>query len=71
MKTPQNSDGIKIASNGNWRGNHEAEIIASKVPPSDNLESAIVETLPPTPHTAIVRGKGASGVALVAVYALE
>ncbi len=65
MKTPQNSDGIKSASNDNWRSNHEAEIIASKVPPSDDLESAIVETLPPTPHTAIVRGKGgATGVAL-------
>lgn len=67
-----NRDGVRIASNDNWRSNQEAAIIASTVPPTDNLEAAIVATLPPTPHTAIVSGKGgATGVALVEVYALE
>jgi hypothetical protein len=66
-----NSNGVIIASNDNWRSDQEAEIIASTVPPTNDLESAIVATLPPTAHTAIVRGKdGTTGVALVEVFAL-
>ncbi len=66
-------NGTSIGMNDNWRtGGQEAEIIASTVPPSNDLESAIVATLPQTTHTAIVRGvNGATGVALVEVYALE
>ena len=65
-------DGVLIASNDNWRSDQEAEIIASTVPPTNDLESAIVATLPPAAHTAIVRGKnGTTGVALVEVYALN
>ncbi|MBA2622611.1 MAG: hypothetical protein H0U88_03190 [Chthoniobacterales bacterium] len=66
-------NGNSIAQNDNWRtGSQEAEIIASTVPPTNDLEAAIVATLPPTLHTAIVRGSGGSiGVALVEVYALE
>ncbi len=64
-------DGVVIASNDNWRSDQEAEIIASTVPPTNDLESAIVATLPPAAHTAIVRGKnGTTGVALVEVFAL-
>ncbi len=68
-----NRDGVSIATNDNWRtGGQEAEIVASTVPPPNDLESAIVATLPPTPHTAIVRGvNGTTGVALVEVYALN
>ncbi len=66
-----NSNGVVIASNDNWRSDQEAEIIASTVPPTNDLESAIVATLPAAAHTAIVRGKnGTTGVALVEVYAL-
>lgn len=66
-------NGVSIATNDNWRtGAQEAEIIGSTVPPKNDLESAIVATLPPTPHTAIVRGKnGTTGVALVEVYSLD
>ena len=65
------ANGMVIASNDNWRSNQEAEIIASTVPPTNDLESAIVATLPAAAHTAIVRGKnGTTGVALVEVYAL-
>ena len=70
-----NSDGTLIASNDNWRDTQEAEIIATGVPPTNNLESAIVATLPASPsglgYTAIVRGvNGTTGVALVEFYAL-
>jgi hypothetical protein len=70
-----NSNGILIASNDNWRDTQEAEIIATGVPPTSDLESAVVATLQASPsgngYTAIVRGaNGTTGVALVEVYAL-
>ena len=52
-----NASGVTIASNDNWRSDQEAEIIASTVPPTNDFESAIVATLPPTAHTAILRGR--------------
>lgn len=65
-------NGTSLGANDNWRtGSQEAEIIATTVPPSDNLESAIVRTLTPGPYTAIVRGvNNSTGIALVEVYAL-
>ena len=50
----------------------EALIIASGIPPTNDLESAIDATLAPGNYTAIVRGKNnTSGVALVEVYDLS
>ena len=67
-----NGQGTLIASNDNWRSSQEAEIIATTVPPTNDLESAIVATLPAGATTAIVRGKnGTTGVALVEVFALN
>jgi hypothetical protein len=60
-----------LVTNDNWRSDQEAEIIATTIPPSNDLEAAIVMTLPPGAYTAIVRGKNdTTGVALVEVYAL-
>ncbi len=68
-----NSSGTLMASNDNWATSAQrAEIIASTVPPPNDLESAIVATLNPGSYTAIVRGvNGTSGVGLVEVYDLE
>jgi hypothetical protein len=64
--------GSLIFSNDNWRSTQEQDIIATGVPPTDNLESAIVATLVPGNYTAIVRGTNSTtGVALVEVYALQ
>jgi hypothetical protein len=52
----------------------EAEIIATTIPPTNDLEAAIVETLPASgaAYTAIVRGvNNTTGVALVEVYGLN
>jgi hypothetical protein len=45
--------------------------MATGIPPTNNLESAILETLDPGAYTAIVRGNNdTSGVGLVEVYDL-
>ena len=65
-------NGATLASNDDWRSDQEAEIIASNLAPSNNLESAIVRTLTPAAYTAIVRGVAdTTGIALVEAYALN
>jgi hypothetical protein len=65
-------NGALIASNDNWRTDQEAEIIATGIPPSNDLESAIVRDLAPGNYTAIVRGvNNTTGVALVEAYGLN
>jgi hypothetical protein len=62
-------NGSLMAANDNWRTDQEAEILATTIPPSNNLESAIVRDLTPGNYTAIVRGSAnATGIALVEIY---
>jgi hypothetical protein len=50
----------------------QAEIEATGLPPSNDAESAVVQTLTPGNYTAIVGGKNNTiGVALVEVYGLN
>ena len=64
--------GAIIATNDNWRDTQQADIEASTIPPTNDLESAIVQTLPPGSYTAVASGKnGAVGTALVEVYDLS
>jgi hypothetical protein len=72
------ASGTTIATNDNWKINdqtgqsQQAEIEATGVPPTNDLESALVETLAPGGYTAIVRGKNnTTGVGLVAAYNLQ
>jgi hypothetical protein len=65
--------GFATVTNNNWRDDpaQEALIIASGIPPTDNLESAIDATLLPGAYTAVVSGNNnSSGVGLVEVYDL-
>ncbi len=67
-------NGSLIASNDNWRENPEQALLiqASGIPPQDDLESAIVATLPPAGYTAVVSGTAnGTGLGLVEVYDLE
>ncbi len=65
-------NGNHIGANDDWRSNQQAEIEATTVPPSNDLESAIIAFLPPGGYTAVVRGVSqATGVAVAEVYALE
>jgi N-acetylneuraminic acid mutarotase len=68
----RDANGGLLASNDNWRTSQEAEIIATTIPPSNDLESAVVQTLPPASYTVIVRGvNNSTGTALVEAYALD
>jgi hypothetical protein len=70
----RNGNGTLIRSNDNWRSDQEAEIMATTIPPSNDLESALIETLPGNgaAYTATVRGvNNGTGVGLVEVYALN
>src|SRR4029078_6997827 len=50
----------------------QPEIEATGLQPNNDLESAIVATLDPGPHTAIVTGKGGgTGIGLVEVYDID
>jgi hypothetical protein len=65
-------DGFVTILNNNWRDTQEAEIQATGIPPTNDLESAIAVTLAPGAYTAVLRGIGnTSGVALVEVYDLD
>jgi hypothetical protein len=72
-----NGSGTTIASNDNWKTrpdgtSQQAEIQATTIPPTKDLESALVATLAPGNYTAIVRGKNnTTGVGLVEVYNLQ
>jgi uncharacterized protein GlcG (DUF336 family) len=64
--------GTLIASNDNWREGPELEIEDSKLAPANDLESAVVTTLPSGPYTAIIHERtGASGIGLFEVYNLQ
>src|SRR5205814_3433136 len=70
----RDSSGALIRSNDNWRSDQEAEIIATGMPPSNDLESAIVATLPAnnSAYTAIMRGaNGGTGIGVVEAYDLD
>jgi hypothetical protein len=60
-----------LARNDDWR-EHQVEVLATGIPPTNDLESAIVATLSPGAYTAILAGKnGGTGVGLVEVYDMD
>ncbi|MGI8436898.1 MAG: hypothetical protein ACR2NX_08330 [Chthoniobacterales bacterium] len=71
------ANGTTTATNDNWKvddqsgQSQEGEVRATNLAPTNDLESAILTTLAPGAHTAVVRGRnGGVGVALVEVYRL-
>ena len=64
--------GFVTITNDNWKDTQQVAIMATGIPPTNDLESAILATLPPGNYTAIVLGKNnTTGVALVEVYDLN
>ena len=66
------SAGQLVLANDNWRDMQEQAIRDTTIPPSHDLEAAILTPLEPGAYTAIVRGKNStSGVGLVELYDLD
>jgi len=72
----RDENGTAVAFNDDWKTrsdgtSQQAEIEATAIPPSNDLESAFVKTLSPGSYTAILRGKdNTTGIGLVEVYHL-
>ena len=65
------ANGALLVDNNDWKESQQAEIEATGLQPTNDLESAILMTLAPGAYTAIVAGSGGStGVALVEIYRL-
>ena len=69
----RDGNGSLLEANDYWDSSPNRQaIFDSTIPPSNNLESAIVRTLAPASYTAIVRGVNDTlGIAVVEVYALQ
>jgi Galactose oxidase, central domain/Kelch motif len=64
-------DNTSVASNDDWKIPAQAEIEATGLQPTNDLECALVRTLAPGSYTAIVRGaNGGTGVGTVQVFDL-
>jgi hypothetical protein len=67
-----NANGQIVASNDDWKTTQQSAIQGTGLAPMNDLESAILISLPNAAHTAIVADEnGASGVALVEVYKIR
>jgi uncharacterized protein GlcG (DUF336 family) len=68
----RDGNGTLIAENDNWRDGPQLEIEETTLAPTNDLESAIVTTLPSGPYTAVIRERnGQSGAGLFEVYNLQ
>ena len=71
------ASGTMVASNDNWKlrpdgGSQQGEIEATGLPPTNDLESALVQNLGPGNYTTIVRGTNSTtGIAIVEAYTLQ
>ena len=66
------ADGVVILSDDNWRDSQETLIQSTGLTPTNDAESAIIDSLAPGAYTAVVRGKdNGTGVALVEVFNLQ
>jgi uncharacterized repeat protein (TIGR03803 family) len=71
------ASGTMIDSNDNWKtrpdgSSQQGEIEATAIPPTSDLESALVQTLAPGSYTMIVRGaSNTTGIAVVEAYTLQ
>jgi hypothetical protein len=71
------ASGTMVAANDNWKlrpdgSSQQGEIEATTIPPANDLEAALVQTLAPGNYTVVLRGTGnTSGVAVVEAYTLQ
>ena len=66
------AQGMRIATNNNWKDSQQAAIESTGAAPTDDAESAILANLNPGNYTAIVSGvNGGTGTALIEAYYLQ
>jgi hypothetical protein len=66
------SNGAIVETNDNWKDSpNRAAIEATGIPPSNDLESAILRMVGPSTYTAILRGKTGNGIAVVEIYNVQ
>jgi hypothetical protein len=68
------SSGATLTFNNNWKDSQQTELQNSGISPTNDLESAIIATLPAnsSAYTAILRGNNnATGIGVVEVYDLD
>jgi hypothetical protein len=65
----RDGNGVLLKQNDNWKDHQQATIEGTGIPPGNDLESAILATLPAGAYTAIAAGQGGtSGLGLIEVY---
>jgi hypothetical protein len=65
----RDGNGVLLQENDNWKDHQQAAIEGTGVPPRNDLECAILATLPAGAYTAITAGQGGtSGLGLIEVY---
>jgi hypothetical protein len=73
----RDGSGAIVVENDDWKvrsdgSSQQAELEATGLQPTNNLEAAFVATLPPGQYTALVRGKPeTTGIGVVQVYFLQ
>jgi hypothetical protein len=64
--------GMTVVSNDDWMTDQKAELEATGLQPTNNLEAAVVRTIAPGQYSALVRGKPeATGTGVVQIYFLQ
>jgi formylglycine-generating enzyme required for sulfatase activity/pimeloyl-ACP methyl ester carboxylesterase len=68
----RDQNGAIVRENDDWQTDQKAELEATSLQPSNNLEAALVQTIPPGQYTAQVRGKPeTTGTGVVEIYFLQ
>jgi streptogramin lyase len=68
----RDQNGSIVRENDDWMTDQKAELQATGLQPTNNLEAALVQTIPPGQYTAQVRGKPeTTGTGVVQVFFLQ
>ena len=68
----RDQNGMIVRENDDWMTDQMADLQATGLQPSNNLEAALVQTIPPGQYTAQVRGKPeTTGTGVVEMYFLQ
>ena len=68
----KDQNGVTVRENDDWMTDQKAELETTGLQPTNNLEAALVQTIPPGQYTAQVRGKPeATGTGVVQVFFLQ